>query len=110
MGRKRYRKRDILKQGTVVLLLLLVVGTVLFLIKNWEKTQGIFPSLNEEETIIEYEGKKYEPNKDVEAFLVLGLDKFEGVTDTTSYNNDKQADFLMLLVLMSSLTLACTLS
>lgn len=98
MGRKRYRKRDILKQGTVVLLLLLVVGTVLFLIKNWEKTQGIFPSLNEEETIIEYEGKKYEPNKDVEAFLVLGLDKFEGVTDTTSYNNDKQADFLMLLV------------
>ena len=98
MRGKRFRKRKILKYSAVVLLLLLVVGTALFLLKNWEKTQGIFPTLSEEETVIEYNGQKYVPDKNVEAFLVLGLDKFEGANDTTSYNNDKQADFLMLLV------------
>ena len=35
---------------------------------------------------------------DVETFLVMGLDKASGTASSDSYNNDKQADFLMLLV------------
>ena len=36
--------------------------------------------------------------KNIETFLVLGLDKFEGQVQSSSYNNDQQADFLMLFV------------
>ena len=47
---------------------------------------------------IKYEGEKYVAKKNVESFLVIGLDKFEGEAATDSYNNDQQADFLMLFV------------
>jgi len=48
--------------------------------------------------VIEYGGNKYSRKKSVETFLVLGLDKFEGQVKADSYNNDQQADFLMLFV------------
>ena len=47
---------------------------------------------------IKYDGEKYVAKKNVESFLVIGLDKFEGEAATDSYNNDQQADFLMLFV------------
>ena len=47
-----------------------------------------------------FEGKKYTLKDDIETFLLIGLDKFgEEDTPVDSYNNDKQADFLMLFVL-----------
>jgi LCP family protein required for cell wall assembly len=51
-----------------------------------------------EETFFRYEGNEYTPKRNMETFLVLGLDKFETADQTVSYKNDKQADFLMLLV------------
>lgn len=47
---------------------------------------------------ITYNGKEYVAKEGIESFLVLGLDKFEGQTSSDSYNNDQQADFLMLFV------------
>lgn len=81
--------------------LTLFVSTALLLLNLWEKRQGIFPiqevdgSLSE---TVELGGKSYVLNGDIETVFVMGLDKFEGETDDTSYTNDQQADFLMLFV------------
>ena len=47
---------------------------------------------------IEYNDETYVAKKNVEAFLVMGLDKIAGESESNSYNNDQQADFLMLFV------------
>ena len=92
------RKRKIVKIATAVLLMVFIVVSALVLLQNWEKTQGMFPTLSPEDTTVEHNGKEYVLNQDVDTLLVLGLDKYMGVHTGASYNNDKQADFLMLLV------------
>ena len=55
----------------------------------------------DEETLnesISYNGKEYVLKDDVETMLVLGLDTTDSQI-SNSYNNDKQADFLMLFVI-----------
>ncbi len=87
------------KYAAIALAVILVVSAAFFLLSLWENRQEFFP---ENEVVagenLKYKGDEYKLKKDVEAVLVLGLDKFEGVTDD-SYNNNKQADFLMLFVL-----------
>ena len=51
------------------------------------------------EKIIEYNGQTYVFNKNVETFLLIGLDTFGKAEENDSYNNDKQADLLTLFVL-----------
>lgn len=84
----------------VLLAMIILVCGVLFAINLWEtKTQKQFDQNTSTgfDSVIEFEGKKYHLNENVETMLLIGLDKFE-VTDTESYTNDMQADFLMLLV------------
>ncbi len=75
----------------------LLIGALSFLF-IWEKRQGTFPSQQAPE-FFEYEGEKYVLKKGIETFLVLGLDKFESDSSNHSYNNDQQADFLMLFII-----------
>ena len=96
--RENGRRRKIIKFATVILLVVFIVVSALVLLQNWEKTQGIFPTLSQDDNTVEHNGKQYVLNNDVETLLVLGLDKYMGVHTGASYNNDKQADFLMLLV------------
>ncbi len=98
MGKRRIRKKQILKYGVIALLMVFLIGTALYFLQNWEKNQGFFPTHSEDDTAIVHNGQKYVPNDKIETFLVLGLDKFDGVHTGASYNNDKQSDFLMLLV------------
>ena len=98
MEKKRHDRKKIVRAGIIVLLVIFVLSACLLLLEMWEKGQGQFPTLSTEETFFEYEGNEYVLKEDVDTFLVLGLDKFEGAEETDSYNNDKQADFLMLFV------------
>lgn len=88
-----------LKVGAIVLALVIVVALLLLLVERFDNRRGEFegsaPSLDHTLT---HNGVNYELKDDIETILVLGLDKFDG-EDTESYNNDKQADFLMLFVL-----------
>ena len=84
----------------IAIVFLIFVG--LLLLQKWESTVGIFPSQETEPDVLEYNGTEYVLKDGVEAFLVLGLDKFEGSSAAESYNNDKQADFLMLFVFDNS--------
>lgn len=91
-------KGKVYRAVALVLLFVFLVSAALLLLKMWEKRQGRFILSDTEETSVEYNGKKYELKKDIESFLVIGLDKFEDQTVVDSYNNDQQADFLMLFV------------
>ena len=77
---------------------IVAILATLFLVGCNDKKSEPTPTYEFGGDVIEYGGAKYSLKKQIETFLVIGLDKFEGQTDTESYNNDQQADFLMLFV------------
>jgi len=96
----RYDKKSVLlKVLAVIFSVILVFAATLYGINIYEKNAdqsneaGIL-TLNE---TIEYNNKEYVLKDDIETYLFLGLDKFEG-EEIDSYNNDKQADFLLLAI------------
>lgn len=87
-----------LKIGVIVIVLLSLVTVGFLLLQEWEADRGRFPEYDFGNPTVTYEGKEYVLKENIETFLVLGLDKFEGDSHDDSYKNDKQADFLMLFV------------
>ncbi len=87
--------------AAIVLAVVFVVCAGMFGLSLWERNQGEFPEQAFNDAVIEFNGKKYQPKSSLQTFLVLGLDKFdtEKAADGDSYNNDRQADFLMLFVI-----------
>jgi LCP family protein required for cell wall assembly len=96
--RKRIDKKRILLIGLAVLAAAILVLAALILIGKWEENQGRYPEFGSNEDVISYKGVNYTKKKDLDTFLVIGLDKFEGANSSDSYNNDQQADFIMLFV------------
>ena len=90
--------RKYIKAAIVALSVIFVVSLALFLIHAWENGHGFYPDYEMGAETLKYGGREYELLDNIETFLVLGLDKFEGDVSGDSYNNDKQADFLMLFV------------
>ncbi len=104
--RKAQNSNLLLKVIAVILSLAILCIGFIIASKVWENTHG-----NNDESqdaaeigrlglpqILQYEGKEYSLKKDIETFLVLGLDKTEE-DYTDSYNNTMQADFLLLLAI-----------
>ena len=98
MGKKRNGKRKLMRYLSVALLIIFLLTGAFLLLELWEKRQGNFPEQEPQDAAIEYNGVEYVKNENVESFLIMGLDKFEDAIDNESYNNNQQADFLMLLV------------
>lgn len=98
-GYRQNTKTIALKIGAVVFAVIFLVSAMLFIVDRFERSRGEYtgeaPTLDRTLT---YQGQKYELNENIETILVLGLDKFASVS-AESYNNDKQADFLMLFVI-----------
>ena len=101
MRKTQKGKHNIFKYGIIALLVVFLV-TGLCLLQIWDEQRSKKPTDDVSDETLFYDGKEYTPNKDVETFLVLGLDKAEGQSKGDSYNNDKQADFLMLFVFDNS--------
>ncbi|MBE7064577.1 MAG: LytR family transcriptional regulator [Ruminococcaceae bacterium] len=98
MSAKGFKKKY-LRYAFVVLLCVFIVSAVLLCLGLWEKNHRKYNSGTVElEDSFEYKGKEYILDKDVETFLVLGLDKYEGTSDDEDFGNDMQSDFLMLYV------------
>lgn len=100
-GREQHwnTRRTALKIVTVLLVIVLLFSTVMFLISLWERHQKkVFEDEAQTEHILTFNGKKYVLRDDIETLLVLGLDTYAD-TELESYNNNKQADFLLLLVM-----------
>lgn len=98
---KKTNKKASKKALALVLICILVLCSALVAISVWEQQQDFTgeQSTQESSTSIESNGVEYELNKNIETILVMGLDKFSEDIDTSSYDNDQQADFLMLFVL-----------
>ncbi len=87
------------RYAAIVLLVVFLLSGALLLMQVWENGQEQFSGLYSTGAFLEHEGESYELRGDVETFLILGLDKFEGSFDEGAYNNDRQADFLLLFIL-----------
>ncbi len=104
--RKVLNGNVILKVIAVILSLAILNIAVIIASKVWDNAHsetGETQSTTEIESLglpktLSFGGKEYSLKKDVETFLVLGLDKTEE-NYTDSYNNTMQADFLLLLVI-----------
>jgi LCP family protein required for cell wall assembly len=95
---KKERRTMALKICAVVLALIFIVSAFLLVVELIDNNQGYSgdtPSLDKN---LSYNGQEYVLNESLETVLVLGLDKFEE-DEVDSYNNDKQADFLILFVI-----------
>ena len=98
MSAKENRKKY-LKYIFIVLLCVFIVSAALLCLSIWEKSQSDYVSGTVElASSLKYKGKEYILDEDIETFLVLGLDKYEGATDEENFGNDMQSDFLMLFV------------
>lgn len=98
---KKTNKKASKKALALVLICILVLCSALVAISVWEQQQDFTgeQSTQESSKSIESDGVEYELNKNIETILVMGLDKFSEDVDTSSYDNDQQADFLMLFIL-----------
>ena len=97
MRDNRIEKRSFLWYVGATVLIVALVTVAFVRLEAFEKKRTQFPETVVGEETLYYEGKEYALRKNVETFLVLGLDKFSGAVND-SYNNDQQADFLLLLV------------
>ena len=89
-----------LKIIAVFLCVAIIAVTSLILINIWEKKQLEFKGdgFATATDTVEYNGQKYTLKENVETLLILGLDKTAQISED-SYNNEMQADFLLLLVI-----------
>ena len=81
----------------VLVVVFLVSATFLFL-GIWEKNQGRYPEQSVADGVLVYNGQEYLRKESIETFLVLGLDKYDGVDVADSHESGVQTDFIMLLV------------
>lgn len=89
-----------IRTAAIIVLIILLFSASLLLFRDWEKRQSSFPAQESKaEDVISHNGKEYELNGNIETVLVIGLDTFSEAEDPSAYNNDKLADFLLLLVL-----------
>lgn len=98
MGKSEFNKIPYWKIVLIGIVVISIVTVGFLFLKEWELTEGLFSETEFGSDTIRYEGVEYDRKQNIETFLVLGLDKFEGTSSADSYNNDKQADFLMLFV------------
>ena len=92
-SRSQYLKVAIIAIASVALIVCAFLG-----LHYWEKSRGNFSEQEFGNASITYEGEEYVLKSNVETFLVIGLDKLGEDESLESYNNDMQADFVMLFV------------
>ena len=93
-----FKKNKTLKTVIIVSVSVVLLAALLIVIAVFDKKIGAFPEREDENSVLEYEGEKYVLKDGVETFLVMGLDKKDKDITGDSYNNNQQADFLMLMV------------
>lgn len=101
MKRTRGSKNRHLQFIALILIIVFLLSAVLVFASVWEKFNGQsdFSGGDSTTDAFTYNGEEYVLKSGIETVLILGLDKFEGEIDSTAYNNDKQSDFMMLLVI-----------
>lgn len=93
------RMNTVLKIIAVALAVMGFVLAALYFLRSWEESYGKYPEVIDDfESAFTHDGKDYVLKDNIETFLVLGLDKYEGAETADSHESGVQADFLMLFV------------
>ncbi len=101
MSRMGHRKKQLLRYAALFFLAIFLLSATLLFLSLWENSRSMYPSDGSEglDSKIEYNGKDYVLRDGIQTLLVMGLDKFDDAIQNDAYNNDQQADFVMLFVL-----------
>ena len=91
-------KRRYLKYVAVLLVVIFLVTAAFLFLTIWERQQGGYNAGQEDDGIVTFEGRDYVRKDQLETFLVLGLDRYEGSAVSDAHGTGVQSDFLMLLV------------
>lgn len=92
-------KKMITGKVICILIAVSVISLVLFSLALWEGNRNSLPSDGTtQEGILEYQGNEYVLKDGIETYLVMGLDTFSDSAVSDSYNNNQQADFIILFV------------
>ena len=83
----------------IVIAALLVVALLFFALSQGEKWWGKVKDPHSRDESVVLDGVRYVPKRDLKTILLVGVDKYKDQTDTDSYNNAQQADFLALAVI-----------
>lgn len=101
--RKIFSSGRTIKILAVAICLLLIFSVVFFVVSRYDDNHSEFQGDGDgnvgSEKTIEYNGQTFVFNEHIETVLVVGLDAFGKAEITDSYNNDRQADFIVLLLL-----------
>ncbi len=98
MRRTDADKRRYYRYAAIAFSVLFVLSVAFFFLSMWDSNRGVFSGEAPADKYLSYQGRHYELKDNVETFLILGLDKFEDTAVGESYNNNKQSDFMLLLV------------
>lgn len=82
----------------LILAVLLVFGAIVG-IWLWEHSSSEGDPSYDGDVVFEHRGVKYRVRDGMETVLVIGVDKYGDNVSSGSYNNDKRADFLSLLII-----------
>jgi len=96
--RKMKTGNNYLKYIAIALVLVFLIAAAFLLLEVWEDRQGRFPASSTEDGVLTHNGQDYVYKNNIETFLVLGLDKYEGAGSAESHESGVQADFIMLFV------------
>ena len=101
-------RRGRIRRILALVLLLACFGGIFCMMELWESHQQEQAMLQQDkvdeaarrrrEGWIQVDGQWYSPKTDIETLLVIDVDQTEPFADSGSYNNDGQADFLMLAI------------
>jgi LCP family protein required for cell wall assembly len=94
--------RSAFKLIGILVAVILLVSLLFSLLSLWEsgfESADVFDNGVPDDGRINLNGSYYLPNKDLDVILLIGVDKYTSQEKGESYNNDQQADFLMLLLL-----------
>lgn len=96
MNSDRITRKKAIKVVALIILFAVLFLTAILCLSRWEKQHY---QSGESTLSSNADGSAPALNENIETVLVMGIDKFEESIDNSSYNNNQQADFLMLLVL-----------
>lgn len=101
MRKSKATKIQYIRYGAIAVLVVLLLFSVIRLFSSCENRFGRYTADNSEtaKNTVEFNGKTYVFDEDVETFLLIGIDKFEKDVDNSSYNTDMHGDYVVLYVI-----------
>ncbi len=91
--------RNVYKICAIVFVVIFALSVIAMGAEIYERNFGAYEGSGQlkDDNII-YQGAEYALKPRVESLMLIGLDKFDEDITSDSYNNDRQADFIVLLV------------